>query len=218
MLLIAVLLVALVCLALGLILASAPWLIGSLIASLLAFAMLMLMRRSGGSSAPAARVASDSAVAAAPATPVVAGATGPGADSVWVVDGRPEYHRADCALIADLDAEPVPHLQATEDGFTPCAICTPDAEPVAAEPAPKDVPAADATPEAEPSEAEPPEAEPPATAPAGDVWVVSGRSRYHAAGCLIIEGKDAKAVPADQAREDGLMACSLCEPDVVHQD
>ena len=37
---------------------------------------------------------------------------------VWVVDGFPDYHRETCSTLAGLDAEPVPHDQAVEDGFS----------------------------------------------------------------------------------------------------
>jgi hypothetical protein len=46
-------------------------------------------------------------------------------DEVWVVDGRPRFHRKDCELIAKQDAEAVPRAQAIEDGFLPCTACTP---------------------------------------------------------------------------------------------
>lgn len=47
------------------------------------------------------------------------------AEQVWVVDGRPLYHRADCALIKDLPAEAISIAQATEDGFLRCSLCEP---------------------------------------------------------------------------------------------
>lgn len=53
-------------------------------------------------------------------------ATGP-ASTVWVVDGRPRYHLADCMIIKDQDAEEIPRDQATEDGFMACSMCEPDA-------------------------------------------------------------------------------------------
>jgi hypothetical protein len=46
---------------------------------------------------------------------------------VFVVDGFPDYHRESCRELVGLDAEPVPHEQAVEDGFTPCRVCAPDA-------------------------------------------------------------------------------------------
>jgi len=44
---------------------------------------------------------------------------------VWVIDGRPRYHLAECAQL-DGSAEPISLAQAVEDGFTPCANCDPD--------------------------------------------------------------------------------------------
>jgi hypothetical protein len=46
---------------------------------------------------------------------------------VWVIDGRPRYHLAHCAIIQGQDAEPIPLEQATEDGFMPCSLCEPNA-------------------------------------------------------------------------------------------
>src|SRR4029077_13010651 len=48
------------------------------------------------------------------------------ADGVWVVDGRPRYHVADCMIIKDQDAEEIPLEQAAEDGFIPCSMCEPN--------------------------------------------------------------------------------------------
>jgi len=45
---------------------------------------------------------------------------------VWVIDGRPRYHRRECEIIDGQDAEPVPLRQASEDGFIPCALCQPN--------------------------------------------------------------------------------------------
>ncbi len=51
---------------------------------------------------------------------------------VWVVDGRPEYHRTTCRRLAETEAEPIPHGQAVEDGFVPCSVCDPDSAEIAA--------------------------------------------------------------------------------------
>lgn len=57
----------------------------------------------------------------------------PGADPpvhavwVWVVDGQPKYHLETCLDISGKPAEPVPRVQADDDGFAPCATCQPDA-------------------------------------------------------------------------------------------
>ena len=47
----------------------------------------------------------------------------PGRAEVWVVDGFPHYHRADCGELSGLPAEAIPHAQAVEDGFAPCPVC-----------------------------------------------------------------------------------------------
>jgi hypothetical protein len=49
------------------------------------------------------------------------------AGEVWVIDGRPRFHLASCAIIQGQDAEPIPFDQATEDGFMPCSLCEPNA-------------------------------------------------------------------------------------------
>jgi hypothetical protein len=46
---------------------------------------------------------------------------------VQVVDGRPRYHLADCPHLTDREAVPLPLAEAREAGFTPCALCRPDA-------------------------------------------------------------------------------------------
>lgn len=48
-------------------------------------------------------------------------------ERVWVIDGRPRYHRRECGIASGNDAEEIPRAQAVEDGFIPCAICDPDA-------------------------------------------------------------------------------------------
>jgi hypothetical protein len=46
-----------------------------------------------------------------------------GADTVWVVDGRPRYHLGSCSFLSGRQPEPIPLDQAVEDGFTPCSLC-----------------------------------------------------------------------------------------------
>ena len=53
---------------------------------------------------------------------VVAGLT----DDVYVVDGRPRYHLADCPHLHGRESEPLPVSEAVELGFTPCGRCEPD--------------------------------------------------------------------------------------------
>lgn len=49
-----------------------------------------------------------------------------GQSRVWVIDGRPRYHMAECRVLDGTVPEAVPLAQAVEDGFTPCAVCDPD--------------------------------------------------------------------------------------------
>ncbi|HEV7209916.1 MAG TPA: hypothetical protein VGN54_14410 [Mycobacteriales bacterium] len=46
------------------------------------------------------------------------------------------------------------------------------------------------------------------------VMVVSGRPRYHRAGCRFISGRDdAEEIPVEEAREVGFTPCGVCKPD-----
>ena len=54
---------------------------------------------------------------------VVAGLT----DEVLVVDERPRYHLPSCEWARGHPTMPLPVREARELGFTPCALCTPDA-------------------------------------------------------------------------------------------
>jgi hypothetical protein len=115
---------------------------------------------------------------------------------VWVIDGRPDYHRKDCARLTRGAIEKVSRGQAIEDGFTPCEQCTPDSS-APAETAPAEAPA---------------ESTMSAAITTDQVWVIDGRPRYHLQSCLIIKDQDAEPITLAQAIEDGFMPCSMCEP------
>jgi hypothetical protein len=199
MVLMALLLVALVCLALGLVLASAPWLIASLAASVLA--AIVLWRVRGQLVAPGRN-------AKAGEQEPTDGEIGPDSP-IWVIDGRPRYHLRSCPIVAGDDAEQIPYAQAVADGFVACPSCLPklaeraagDARPAVGTPADR---------LGEPVPGGPLAGR--ADSPAGQVWVVDGRPRYHTADCMIIEGQAKQAIPLTQAIEDGFIPCSLCEP------
>src|SRR5580765_8375743 len=117
------------------------------------------------------------APAAAPVAPVATPVHG-AADEVWVVDGRPDYHRSGCAQIAGLDAIDIPFDQAVEDGFSPCPVCSvAPAAPAAAPVAP-----AGAVTSAAPA------------ASADEAWVIDGRPDYHRSGCARLRGEAAVAI------------------------
>src|SRR4051812_41012110 len=145
MLLTALVIVAAVSVVLGLVLPSVPWLIASLVASVLA---AFFLYRSWGSikerrtnmarrKKPAESVASPAPAppppspASPPAAPPVTG----GPDDVWVVDGRPAYHRSGCPVLAGQHGEPIPLAQALEDGFTACPTCAASTNAAAEPPA-----------------------------------------------------------------------------------
>jgi hypothetical protein len=48
-------------------------------------------------------------------------------DSVLVIDGRPRYHLPTCELVVGAITVPLPVSAARRAGFTPCAVCRPDA-------------------------------------------------------------------------------------------
>src|SRR4051794_35217491 len=199
MLLTALVIVAAVSVVLGLVLPSVPWLIASLVASVLA---AFFLYRSWGSikerrtnmarrKKPAESVASPAPAppppspASPPAAPPVTG----GPDDVWVVDGRPAYHRSGCPVLAGQHGEPIPLAQALEDGFTACPACAASTRAAA---------------------------EPPARAAAStdrQVWVADGYPEYHHQGCEELTGLTAEPVPYDQAVEDGFQPCIVCNPD-----
>jgi len=47
-------------------------------------------------------------------------------DEVLVVDEHPRYHVADCTWLTGRETIPLPLDEARTDGFTPCAVCSPD--------------------------------------------------------------------------------------------
>jgi hypothetical protein len=48
-------------------------------------------------------------------------------DEVRVLDERPRYHLADCSWLASRPSLGLPISEARQLGFTPCAVCRPDA-------------------------------------------------------------------------------------------
>ena len=48
-------------------------------------------------------------------------------DEVRVLDERPRYHLADCPWLASRASLGLPVDEARQLGFTPCAVCRPDA-------------------------------------------------------------------------------------------
>ncbi len=54
-------------------------------------------------------------------------------DEVLVVDEHPRYHLAGCRWLGGRETIPIPVREARTDGFTPCAVCSPDAHLAAVE-------------------------------------------------------------------------------------
>lgn len=76
----------------------------------------------------------------------------------------------------------------------PAAPVLVGADPVAAEPAPVS-------------------ASQPGEAAAGEVFVVPGRPRYHAAGCRYLSGRETETRSVAEAQAEGFAACGVCRPD-----
>lgn len=183
-----ILFAALACLIVGLVLASGPWLIGSLVASAVAGVVLWREREQGAARSASAtqKPAQSPALVTGTAFPGAAVPAGDAAAAdVWVVDGQADYHTEACSRPPAAERERIPQAQAVEDGFVPCRYCAPQ-------------PATGSEPE-------------PGSASA-EVWVVDGRPRYHRETCLIIKDQDAEPIPRGQAGEDGFIPCSMCEP------
>jgi hypothetical protein len=202
MVLIGLLLVALVCLALGLVLASAGWLVASLAATAAA-AYFMWAKRDEVLARPQPSAPTDHDDTNALDADYLQRradwfAEGTAKGDVWVVDGQANYHAAGCRLLIGEAAEPIPFAQATEDGFRPCPVCDPDttlSPPIAHTPAPVE-----------------PVAAPERSATDSEVWVVDGQPDYHLAGCTRLIGESVEPVPFGQATDDGFTPCPLCYP------
>jgi hypothetical protein len=124
---VALLITGLVSLAVGLLLSSTTWLVVSLVASVVA-GLLLYRGRELISVTGTARSADRARHVSGPDRPWRASTLleEPAPEDVWVVDGRPRYHRKDCDIMHDQPAEAIPLSQAPEDGFIPCSLCEPD--------------------------------------------------------------------------------------------
>jgi hypothetical protein len=118
------LVIALVCIIVGVVTAAGPWFIGSLVASALAGFMLW-HERNRTDRRPAAAPGPQPGAGAPPDPPAGGADRALAADEVWVVDGRPRYHLEGCATIAGQPAEQITLEQAKQDGFIPCSLCAP---------------------------------------------------------------------------------------------
>ena len=78
------------------------------------------------SASPASASLETVAAAPEPVAAFVAPAVQPAVPDVWVIDGRPRFHRVDCVQLVGQPIEPIPASQALEDGFIPCSLCAPN--------------------------------------------------------------------------------------------
>lgn len=126
---VALLITGLVSLAVGLLLSSTIWLVVSLVASVVAGLLLYRSRELisvGGTSRSADRGRHVSGPDRPWRASTLLEEPEPADVEVWVVDGRPRYHREGCDIMHDQPAEAIPLSQAAEDGFIPCSLCEPD--------------------------------------------------------------------------------------------
>jgi hypothetical protein len=189
MVIIGLLLIALICLTLGLILQSSVWLIASLIATGGAAYLLYRLRH-------VIAVPKDKRQPLPPELP----------DAVAKEAVVPARTPATRIAADDADTD-----EADADDDTDVPVAEADAELPVAE-ADAELPAAEADAELPAAEAD---AEDDRVVADDEVWVIDGRPRYHLGDCAIIKGQDAEPIPYDQATEDGFMPCSLCEPHAV---
>lgn len=82
-------------------------------------------RPDGAAAADAPRTAEPGTDTPKPDDPAGKKSGRPGPTTVWVVDGRPRFHRSGCETIKDQHAEEIPLDQAAEDGFMACSMCEP---------------------------------------------------------------------------------------------
>lgn len=163
----------------------------------------------------------------------------PGGGPVLVVVGRPRYHVEGCRYLSDREAEELDVLDAREDGFTACGVCTPDQvlEAIYGEIPGAPVPAGRLTAEELDTglltseelhtEDDGPVARqapaigsvpmfPPATSAPGAasaVVVIPDRDRFHAADCRFVRGAlGTQELSRTQAAERGFVACGVCKP------
>jgi hypothetical protein len=218
------LVIALVCLIVGLVLPNAAWLVASLIATCGAGYLLFRSRtvvthattestkpsRSTRTRERPARAVANAKADLDDADDVADDAgrrdSADGADSADSADltdhATVKDDLAGTAAVEDLDHTQVIDMDDAHTQVIP-AVPAADVEPDEAEPA------------AEPEPKPEPVPESAASASDRDVWVIDGRPRYHLQTCAIIKGQDAEPIPWEQATEDGFMPCSLCEPDSV---
>jgi hypothetical protein len=193
MLIIGLMVIALICLAVGLALPSSAWLIASLIATAGAGYLVWKMR---SAIAPAAAAAGTSAELPA------------GADADARADGLSRADDTD----TDADGDIRNHTDSPADSH----VDSPADSPAVTTTMPRitddviEVPAARGSDDATQVMAA------VAARSVDDVWVIDGRPRYHLGSCPIIQGQEAEPIPLDQAIEDGFMPCSLCEPTMAH--
>ena len=234
MVIVGLLLIALVCLIVGLVLPNTAWLVASLIASAGAGYLLWRSRNTlraahagaGGATTTANRTKTSKATKDRDATDESDAADTAESDDAedtldtFDTDAEPGVAGDDeTAEFASL-AEMLPAVEepAVEEPDAAEPEPAPEPEPIAAvEPEPEPIVAAEPEREPEPEPVRAAEPEPTAqyVADEGDVWVIDGRPRYHLAHCAIIQGQDAEPISLEQATEDGFMPCSLCEPNAV---
>lgn len=152
------------------------------------------------------------------------------ASTVFVVPGRPRYHRAGCRFLTGRPAEALEMSQAREQGYTACAVCRADDSGVAPDgvggsglvPAPDVADTPEASSPARPAPqrvrraaAAPPPDSPPR--PAGGsrslVAVIPERDRFHRPDCRFVrDAAGVETLTRAAATRRGYVPCGVCRP------
>ena len=188
-------------LVLGLITASTPLVLASLVASVLAGLTIARYRRgladgAGASSRPAAEERDRSVRTPVRVPELVASvAAAPAQGAV------PPAHAADEPAHG---AEPAPAAASAHAADEPAHAADEPAHAV-------DEPSRAAPDDDEPAAAD---TDPPLRSRGDEpVWVIDGRPRYHLPRCAFLLAQAPESVPLRQAVEDGFTPCALCDPD-----
>lgn len=152
------------------------------------------------------------------------------APTVFVVPGRPRYHRAGCRFLTGRSAEALEMGQAREQGYSACGVCRPGESAVAqdgvggadfvfasggADAAEVSSPARPAPQRGARAAAVPPADSPPR--PAGGsrslVAVIPDRDRCHRPDCRFVRGvAGVETLTRASATRRGYVPCGVCRP------
>lgn len=140
---------------------------------------------------------------------------------VFVVEGSPHYHAADCARLAGGTPEPLEVEDAQDTGYPPCPACRPDETLSRLARLPHGGVGADGAELIRPDDREAgstaglghaasQSAAAPASAVEEAVLAVTAQGRYHRPGCSYLPAGARVLTRRGAAEEQGLRPCPLC--------